>query len=91
MEGIFDGIWLHLGGHFGGKNLQKSMPKLGEQLDAILEAALGLNPAAKRSARSGWGLEFGKNLATSGKVLITLLPAGPGAADSIASRIPPCL
>ena len=45
----------------------------------------------KQSARSGWGLEFGKNLATSGKILSTLLPAGPGAADLIASRIPPGL
>ncbi len=58
--------------------LQKMIPKFDEKLDAILEAVLGLNPAAKRSARSGWGLEFGKNLATSSKVLSTLIPAGPG-------------
>ena len=91
MEGDFNGFWLHFGDHLGGKNLQKSMPKLDEKLDAISEAILRIQGAAKRSARSGWGLEFGKNLATSGKILSTLLPAGPGAADSIASRIPPGL
>ena len=69
----------------------KSMPKCDEKVDANLDAIWGSVPAARRSARSGWGLEFGKNLATSGKVLSTLLPAGPGAADSIASRIPPGL
>ena len=38
MEGILYGFCLHVGAHFEGKTLQKSMPKLNEKMDAILEA-----------------------------------------------------
>ena len=34
---IVDGFWLHFGKHFGGKMLQKSMPKFDEKKDANFE------------------------------------------------------
>ena len=57
LEGIFDiflCILLYVGDHFGGKMLQKSMPKLDEKLDAILEGILRIQGRGRRSGGSLW-------------------------------------
>ena len=51
----FYGFWLHFGGHFGGQKLQKSMPKLNEKMDAILEGIFGAS--AEQMGGVGGGAE----------------------------------
>ena len=66
----FYGFWLHFGGHFGGQKLQKSMPKLNEKMDAILEGIFLKVPsewegsAPVRGARGEEGVGGGEGFAS---------------------------
>ena len=69
LEGIFNRLWLDFGLHFGGKRLQKSMPKFDEKKDAIWIAfwrmqgqAGGHRVGSRTDLRSDQEQEFQENL-----------------------------
>ena len=45
-------FWFHFESHFRGKKIQKSMPKMNEKMDAILEGIFSLNGRVRRKGRS---------------------------------------
>ena len=89
MGYMFDGFRLHFEDHVGGKKLQKSMSKLNEKTDAILEAIWGSDWRGRRHGvrpRGGGGVVGDEDLKVPHAVH---LPEAEGGGSNGASPVPP--
>ena len=72
LEGIFDGFWLHFGGHFESNSLKKSIPKLNEKKDTILAGIVDRGPLTGSAGGTRFG---GPGEGIWGGVMVVVMPS----------------